>query len=134
MYQKTRQQCVSIDKNFNTYILKCNLYLVVTWIGFNVSVVLNSAIEGQLRLPQIHKTQLKKNNKYRCNLKKQNSTWNKKKASLRLRRLVRPLLRKALIIYSKNSKNIFWFVMQPKIWCLRNVQIFIDLSYGVLIL
>ena len=34
----------------------------------------------------------------------------------------------------KNCKYIFYFVMLPKIWCLRNVQIFIDVSYGVLIL
>ena len=47
---------------------------------------------------------------------------------LRLRRLVIPLLTKRLIIYWKMVNIYSNLLCNLKIWCLRNVQIFIDVS------
>ena len=61
-------------------------------------------------------------------------TYVEKTSYLRLRRLVIPLLTKTVIIYEKIINicyNLLWCL---KLRCLRNVQIFIDLFWGVLIL
>ena len=61
-------------------------------------------------------------------------TYVEKTSYFRLRRLVIPLLTKTVIIYEKMINIYYNLLCCLKIWCLRNVQIFIDLFWGVLIL